>query len=591
MINKESLVQRGSASDRQVWWFCLHGADRSIIVRAVDARAEGAEGGRLGLAARPGAVTAADVVAGHVGLDISCLDRVYLNGYVAKLQTPGGVIWFFHEHRRKPIVSPALFEPIGEKFRRHVRDWAQAAGIPVIAFKAGERKADVMAPYLQAAAASGRSQVAAVGCAQEFQLVWTARRRDTDPAGCPQFSFTKEQRRVSVFYIYIFDEQMGPGFIKICTYFPYPVKAWVNGHEWAKQQARKIGLSFAGLSNGFAACEDPALLQAICDRFGPGHVQAWFDRWMAAIPLPLDAADRDAGFWWELSMRQVETSRTLVFDGDVHARAFFEALLADNMDLGRPENVELLFRRGQRAGRPTNPPPGGGFKTKIDRYCDLVTLNVFYKNSRVKQYLKDGVAMRVETVVNSPKDLRCNRRLANLPDLQAKARAINARLLETETVGQGTALVSPVIERITRPTLTRDGRKAPALRFGDLRVQALAGTLAAMLLTVTGITNRSLRAQMTGLLHRPYSMNQASYDLTRLARNGLIARVPGANRYTLTRDGLLFAHFYTKTYDHILRPLMAPDRPNAPPELAAAIHTLHRIAVSQIAQARIPTAA
>jgi hypothetical protein len=286
-------------------------------------------------------------------------------------------------------------------------------------------------------------------------------------------------------------------------------------------------------AGGFASCEDAALLQRICDSFGPGHVQAWFDRWMAAIPLPLDAAGQDAGFWWELSMRQVETSRTLVFDHDVHARAFFEALLCDNMDLGRPENVELLFRRGQRLGRPSAPPPGGGFKTKIDRYCDLVTLNVFYKNSRVKQYLKDGVAMRVETVVNSPKDLLCNRRLANLPELQAKARAINGRLLETETVGQGTALVSPVIERITRPTLTGDGRKAPALRFGDLRVQALAGALAAMLLTVTGITNRSLRALMTGLLHRPYSMNQASYDLTRLARNGLIARVPGSNRYTL----------------------------------------------------------
>jgi hypothetical protein len=309
------------------------------------------------------------------------------------------------------------------------------------------------------------------------------------------------------------------------------------------------------------------------------------------IPLPLDAADRDAGFWWELSMRQVETSRTLVFDGDVHARAFFEALLCDNMDLGRPENVELLFRRGQRSGRPTIPPAHGGFKTKIDRYCDLVTLNVFYKNSRLKQYLKDGVALRIETVINDPKDLRCNRLLHNLPELQDKARAINARLLETETVGQGTALVSPVIERITRPTLTGDGRKAPALRFGDLRVQALAGALAAMLFTVTGITNRSLRALMTGLLHRPYSMNQASYDLTRLARNGLIARVPGSNRYTLTRDGLLFAHIYTKVYDHVLRPLMAPDLPNAPPELAKALDTLDRLTAGHIAQARVPTAA
>jgi hypothetical protein len=536
-------------------------------------------------------VTAAEMVTGHVSLDVSCLDRVYLNGYVNKLQTPGGVVYFFHDHRGKPIVSPALFEPIGEKFRRDIKAWAQANGIPVITFKAGERKAEVMAPCLEAAASAGRSQIVAVGCAQEFQLVWTARKRATDPGACPQFSFTKEQRRVSVFYVYIFDEQMGPGFIKICSYFPYPVKVWVNGHEWAKRQAAAAGIGFTALSNGFASCEDPAALQAICDRFGPGTVQVWFERWMARIPLPLDDADRDAGYWWELSMRQIETSRTLVFDGDVHARAFFEALLCENMDLGRPENVELLFRRGQRLGRPAAPPIGGGFRTAIDRYCHMVTINVFYKNSRVKQYLKDDVALRIETVVNSPDDLGCRRMLANLPELQAKARAINARLLHTETVGQGTALVSPVIERITRPTLTGEGRKAPALRFGDLRVQALAGAIAAMLFTVTGITNKTLRGLMTGLLHRPYSMNQASYDLSRLARNGLIRRVPGRNRYTLTRDGLLFAHIYTKVYDHVLRPLMAPDRPNAPPELAAALDTLDQLATDHIARARVPTAA
>ena len=188
------------------------------------------------LAAGPAVVTAADMVAGHVGLDIECLDRIYLNGYVAKLQTPGGVVYFFHDHRGKPIVSPALFEPIGEKFRRDIKDWAQANGIPLIRFRAGERKADVMAPYLEAAAATGRSQVAAIGCAQEFQLVWTARKRDTDPGRCPQFSFTKEQRRVSVFYVYIFDEQMGGGFIKICSYFPYPVKVWING-QYAERPA------------------------------------------------------------------------------------------------------------------------------------------------------------------------------------------------------------------------------------------------------------------------------------------------------------------------------------------------------------------
>jgi len=96
-------------------------------------------------AADPAVVTAADMVTGHVVLDVSCSDRLYLNGYVNKLQTPGGVVYFFHDHRRKPTVSPALFEPIGEKFRRDIRDWAQANGIPLIRFNCEDRKAEAMA--------------------------------------------------------------------------------------------------------------------------------------------------------------------------------------------------------------------------------------------------------------------------------------------------------------------------------------------------------------------------------------------------------------------------------------------------------------
>jgi hypothetical protein len=180
--------------------------------------------------------------------------------------------------------------------------------------------------------------------------------------------------------------------------------------------------------------------------------------------------------------------------------------------------------------------------------------------------------------------------LANLGDVEAKARAINTELLKTETVGQGLALVSPVIERLTKPTVTDEGRKAPALRFGDLRVQALAGALANMLFAVTGITNKHLRVLMTGLLHRPYSTSQASYDLTRLARNGLIHRIPNRNQYILTPDGQLFAHIYTKVYHRVLHPLMAPDRPNAPPELLHALNTIDRIVTERLTEARVPAA-
>ena len=375
-------------------------------------------------------VTVNELLDGQVVLDIECLDRIYLSGFVNSLQTPGGVIYFLHDHRGMPIASPAVFTQIGDQFRRAVGSYAEANHIPVVRLRAADRNADVMRPYLDKAAETGRSQVAAIGVAQEPQIVWTARQRDTDPGKPPQFSFTKENRRVTAYYFYLWDAGFGPAFIKICAYFPYPVKVWVNGHEWAKRQAIKAGIAFTELSNGFAATSDPDGLQAICDRLQPGTIEVFFARWMARLPVPLTAADQAAGFWWELTMRQVEISRTLVFTAPRHTRAFFEALVADNLDIGRPERTEIVFKRSPRGAK-----AGGVFKTAIDRRATAVTLNIFYKHSRIKQYMKDGRALRIETVVNDACDFGCGRLLHNLDELQARARDCNRRLLHAERAG------------------------------------------------------------------------------------------------------------------------------------------------------------
>jgi hypothetical protein len=231
------------------------------------------------------------------------------------------------------------------------------------------------------------------------------------------------------------------------------------------------------------------------------------------------------------------------------------------------------------------------FKTRVVTRGVEVTVNAFYQHSRIKQYLKDGRALRIETVVNDPYDLGCQRRLHNLPDLQTRARAANHRLLDTERVGQGCVLASPAFERIAHPTTTVDGRRAPALRFGDPRVQALAGALCLTLHAVTGITNKSLRALMTGLLGEPYPMTRASYDLTRLRRNGLITRVEGRNLYRLTDDGLAFAIFYTKVHNRVLRPLLATPAPPTPAPLRAAMRTIDQHISARLADARLPSAA
>jgi hypothetical protein len=201
---------------------------------------------------------------------------------------------------------------------------------------------------------------------------------------------------------------------------------------------------------------------------------------------------------------------------------------------------------------------------------------------------KDGRAMRIETVVNAPRDLGCNARLPNLDELQAKGRAANRRILDAERAGQGTVLASPAFERVAHPSADAEGRRTPALRFGDPRVMALAGALCQTLLAATGFTNKNLRVLIAGLLGSSYTPGQMTYDLRRLRLGGLIRRLPHTNRYTLTEDGIRIAVFYTKIYNRLLVPLTAANQPQAPPELRAALAAITRHVDDYADRARLP---
>ena len=313
-------------------------------------------------------------------------------------------------------------------------------------------------------------------------------------------------------------------------------------------------------------------------------MQAFFDRWTAEIPTPLGDQDRAAGYWWELSMRQVEISRTLVLDDPRRARSFFEALVADNIGIGRPEQVSAVFVR--RVTKATREP----FRTRIFSSGTEVRIDFRYKHSRVKQYLKDGRALRIETVINRPDDLDVKRRLHHLPELIDKARHVNQRLLIIEQAGQSCAIGSALYERIHQP-YNREGQRTGALRFGDVRAIALAGALCHVLGPVTGFPNKSLRGLVAGHLGQDYSQSKMSYDLRRLRLHGLIQRQPHCNTYQLTPEGIRVAVFYTKLQNRLLRPLLDANKPPANIEIRRALATLEHAVNEYVHNARLAPAA
>ncbi len=479
-----------------------------------------------------------------VTLEVECVDRIYLNGYVPTMQTSGGMVYFLEKHRGEMIGSPALLGRITQNFVAELEAFAEANAIPLVYFEKGQRKDDVAAEYRRRFGAE--EGVVFIGVAQEKVNGFKASKEQKGKAVL--FHFSRQSVYVKNYYIYLQDREFGPGFIKIATYAPYPVKVCLNGHEWVKQQLRQAGVEFSALDNGFRSCADSERLHTLCQQLGPEQVQAFFDKWVERLPWPLTAADRKAGYQHRLSIWQMEVSLTHVFTRPLRGREFFEQVMRENMDLGRPDRVQLIFDRSVRRNTPSR------FMTRVIQVGVQPSLHITYKHSEVKQYFKENRALRTETTINDPKDFDVGKDLSNWVYLRKLAAAINRRLLETERISQDCLLSVEAFERVSQPTVTPEGQRAAGLRFGHPRVMALFAALCRFAPALNGFRHADLRPVVQSLLHGSedkYTASQMSYDLRRLCRKGLIARIQGTHSYVITSYGRRIAVLMTKLHTRI----------------------------------------
>ena len=494
----------------------------------------------------------ASLLRDHVSLSVTCVDRLYVNGYVPSLQTPGQLYRFFHDHQGYPIVSPALFRPLHDRFVTSVKEFAEQQQVPLIGFERGQRKDDVAAAYRRRF--DPPEGVVFIGVAQERAWSFKAHKEKRERGEGVRFDFSRQPVSVNHYYFYVQDAQWGPAFVKVCPYLPYPIKLCLNGHEWAKQQLKREGIGFESLDNGFRSCQDPQRLQQLCNQLGASEVQGFFERWSHRLPWPLTPEDRAAGYDHNLSLWQMEVSLTQVFEHPVQGRHFFEEVIRENLDLGRPDRVSLLFPT--RHTRRT-PPPAHGYRTRIITQGVNPSLHVEYKRSHIKQYFKENQALRTETTINAPEDFRINKGIENMAKLKEVGESLNQKLIENERVGQNCVLTQEAFDQLQKPRRDESGRRIPALRFGEFRVMALLQVLCGFVLLPQAFRQGHIRAQVASLLGLElgaYHRGKMTYDLRRLRLQGLIERLPGTHRYQVTAHGLRVALFYTKVHLRILRP-------------------------------------
>jgi hypothetical protein len=539
--------------------------------------------------------TVARLLDEHVSFRCTSVDRIGIRGYIPGIQYEFGLVKFLL-NRGGTIPSPALLNHNHERLVAELEALEESSGVPVVRFKAGESKEDIARPFQDDAAATDRSGLVLIGKAQERTSAWRGYVDATHAGHRPNHPHMAWRRQSSVpdhWYFYFADAEWGPAFLKICSYAPYPLWCCANGHEWAKCQLAKARIGFEALDNGLRSVEDPDAAHRICARLGAGHLRGLLARMMAVVPDPLSGHDRAAGFEWSFSIAQFEVSDTAVFDQPRRARAWFEAAIGDHLDLGRPERVSLLVDRTVvNRGRFKTP---GRFATEVITHDTAPQLQIHYKSSKAKAYLKEGRALRVETTVNNASDFDLHKTLSaeNWNALRRAGTVTNARFLAT--LGEGRpGLPDPgTLEAIVLPS-AHDGQRAPGLRFGDPRTMALLGSIAAFAHVIGGLTNKSLRAQMAAHWRSDYSSPQASYDLRRLRLKGLIERVDGSNTYRVTPHGLRVSAFFTHLATRVVVPALtdladlARPSPPAPRPLTTAWRTYERELDKAVRTARLP---
>jgi hypothetical protein len=227
------------------------------------------------------------------------------------------------------------------------------------------------------------------------------------------------------------------------------------------------------------------------------------------------------------------------------------------------------------------------FRTRVITDTVTPSLHIDYRHCRIKQYHKQGRALRTETTINDTYDFALGKRLTNLPALREIGFSANRRLLRVPRLSHNPADGATALAAITDPVTTDTGQRIPGLRFTDPRAQALLSALCVFRLLPRGFTNRDLRTHLApqlGLSPEHMTSGQITYDLRRLRTHGLIERIPGTHRYQVTDPGLRHALFLTRAHTRLLRTGLAHlHGPPVPSTLRSAAHA-YEAAINDLTQ-------
>jgi len=482
----------------------------------------------------------------------SCFDRMLLNAVVQPMQQPAMIVGFLEKCRQVPSITKAYFRGVSEDYHRFVARLAATQRVQIVEPPKGVRREEWVEPFYQRF--GSRFGVVVILKSRE-----NARIAVSYPTASGGNRIEVCTRFVWQYYFYLRDQDWGRMFLRICPYFPFNARVCVNQHEWLARRLHEEGVFFRKAANAFVQCSSPDRLQQHANSLTPSDLEVPIQGWLREL-VPFYAStdpNRISDCVYRLFCSQVEYCTNLIFKDRTALDRLAERLLDLNRSIGRPDKLSTIF--GHRITKAYR----GGLKTQIaDHHLGNPVIRSEYKDSSVKQYVRDHVVLRNEATSYNTLDLGVGKSIRNLPQLRRVMNDINDRYLAIQQDVLETYVDRGQLARLRQPTITANGRRTPGLKLDDPRLLAVMQALTCFVHLSRGgpFRTRDLHqraAETLGLTTATYRLGQLRYDLAKLRAKGLVVKVPKTRTYRLTPQGFRICVLFLKLVHRVYAPFTA----------------------------------
>lgn len=477
-------------------------------------------------------------------------DRILLNATIQPFQQPERVVGFFSTYRNVYPVTRNYLRDIASQNHNWVTNRSCAWDAPILECPE-DRRDQFMDPYFKSVRPN--KIVGIIKAREPARILVSIQSKKT--GGCHlEFKY----RWVNQYNFYLNDDKFGRMFVRVCPYFPFPARIYLNQHFWLANRLRERGIRFKQCSNAFLSCSDPKTFQQLADAMLPYDIITCGQKWLAYLtPFFTEAERSKAGCQHRLFFSQTEYCDNLIFRRRATLDALSDRLLDVNRTIGRPDKLSVIF------GRRVSKFHKGKLQTTIeDLHLGNPVIRSYHEDGSIKQYARDNRILRTEVTSNDITWHGINKAVDNLPKVRKTLRAITENYLDVQQDILETFVDRGQLRKLNEPTVTPSGKRVPGLKLDHTRQLAVMQALVHFSHIAAGgtFTTREIHpkvAEALGLSSTDYKLSSLRYELSKLRAKGLVEKIKNSRRYRVLSAGYRLSVVYLKLFRKIYAPMTA----------------------------------